>query len=88
MPLYEYRCPGCGALETHFRAMGERNRRRPACPTCGRRNMELQISRPHIVPDGVYSYAPNIGDPDRFERQREAIKRTKETGVQQVIERE
>ena len=25
-------------------------------------------------PDGIYSYAPNVGDPERFERQREAIK--------------
>lgn len=36
--------------------------------------MGLVISRPHVSPDGVYSYAPNLGDPERFERQRAAIK--------------
>lgn len=32
------------------------------------------FSRSHCAPDGVYSYAPNLGDADRFERQRHAIK--------------
>jgi len=41
------------------------------------------IAAAHVEPDGVHSYAPNIGDPNRFERQQEAI-RTGRT----VIDRE
>lgn len=52
--------------------MGQRNRK-VTCPQCGVL-MGRVLSRPHIVPDGVYSYAPNVGDPARFERQRQAMK--------------
>ena len=40
---------------------------------CGA-TLERTLSPPHVEPDGMYSYAPNLGCPDRFERQRAAIK--------------
>lgn len=55
-----------------LRAMGQRNRKL-ACPKCGT-VMGRVISRSHIVPDGVYSYCPNIGTEADFERKRHAIR--------------
>jgi hypothetical protein len=78
-PIYEYSC----GQHTHevIRAFDRRDD--PwACLTCEQPMQRLEVSRTHVPPDGVYSYAPNLGDPERFERQREAIK----SGVK-VIER-
>ena len=74
MPIYEYACPQGHRIE-RFRKVGARHQK-PAgspCLVCGG-TLRLAISTPHIVPDGVYSYAPNIGSADAFERRREAIK--------------
>lgn len=50
------------------------NRHDPVtCEECGR-EMTLIISKTHCPPSGVYSYEPNIGSPDAFERRRQAIK--------------
>lgn len=70
MPLYEYECANHHRTE-RVRKIAERHD--PLACACGEA-MTLTISRPHVEPDGVYSYAPNIGDPDRFERQRHAIR--------------
>ncbi|MGB2615489.1 MAG: zinc ribbon domain-containing protein [Phycisphaerae bacterium] len=43
MPLYEFHCDACGkAFEELFRSMSER--RRPACPKCGSRNVHKKFS--------------------------------------------
>lgn len=81
MPIYEYICSGPDA-HTHEVIRRYEDRDTPwGCLTCGG-TMQRIWSTPSIPPDGVYSYAPNVGDPERFERQRHAIK----TG-QKVIER-
>ena len=80
MATYEYRC-GDGHLSER-RASFSARPKTVTCDRCGRRAKPI-ISLPHVEPDGVHSYAPNIGDPVRFERQQEAIR----TG-QRVIDRE
>ena len=79
MPIYEYRCP-LEHTTTEMRSIA--GRYDAVTCECGQPAL-LSISRAHVAPDGVYSYMPNVGDPDRFERQRQAIK----DGVK-VIKRE
>jgi putative FmdB family regulatory protein len=71
MPIYVYECARGHRAEL-FRSIRARNRRAP-CPRCGK-PLALTIARSHVAPDGVYSYAPNIGSADRFERQQEAMR--------------
>lgn len=69
MPLYDYTCTH-GHRTEKLRKYVDRDA--PAdCAECGRR-LKRVPSIPHCVPDGMYSYAPNLGDPDKFERRREA----------------
>lgn len=82
MPLYEYRCVA-GHLSTDLRRVADRNDPLP-CPQCGLYR-ELLISAPHIVPDGVYSYAPNIGSADAFEQRQEVIRKRKQDGGPAVV---
>lgn len=79
MPLYDFTCENGHAHEV-IRSYDRRDEPWP-CLTCAA-PMRRVWSAPHVPPDGVYSYAPNVGDPERFERQRQAIK----DGVK-VIER-
>ena len=72
-PLYVYRCPEGHEVELLVR-FKKRDDNLRYCGQCGKR-VERQVSAPHIVPDGVYSHAPNLGDPDTFERQHETIRR-------------
>ena len=75
MPTYEYSCESCSHVHSQIRGMAERNR--PAtCPVC-RSSATLIMSAPHVPTDGVYSYAPNIGSPEAFERKQEAIKNSR-----------
>lgn len=71
MPIYEYRC-ACGHVTEELRRIGERGTS-AACEHCGS-TASLVISRTHSPPDGVYSYAPNLGTEESFERKRNAIK--------------
>lgn len=80
MPFYEYQC-GEGHISERF-AVYARRPKTVTCDRCGSRARPI-ISAPHVEPDGVHSYMPNLGDPARFERQQEAI-RAKQT----VIDRE
>lgn len=79
MPVYQYECPAQHITEKIRRIA---SRTDPVTCQCGLA-AEPIMSRSHVAPDGVYSYMPNIGDPERFERQRQAIK----DGVK-VIKRE
>lgn len=71
MPCYEYACPK-GHRAERYRKMSQRHREL-LCPEC-RKPMHLAVSKPHIEADGIYSYAPNLGTPEAFERKRAAIK--------------
>lgn len=70
MPLYDYRCPSGHVTET-IRSYANRH----DCPRC---RCGAETSRvfpaPHVEPDGVYSYAPNLGTEETFERRRHAIR--------------
>lgn len=77
-PIYEYECPGgCGSKEL-IRKWKNRDEPLPTCD-CGE-PMRRIVSAHHAVPDGMYSYAPNLGSAEAFERKQERIKRKKETG--------
>ena len=83
MPLYEYACPTCRKVEAKLRGYGARHDV-VECAEC-KQPMPLIISGAHIVPDGVYSYAPNIGSADAFERRQLAIHARKKDGGPRVI---
>jgi putative FmdB family regulatory protein len=80
MPIYEYTCADAHTSDV-IRSIAKRDEP-VACLTCGATTTRREVSASHVPPDGVYSHSPNVGDPERFERQRDAIKR----GVK-VIER-
>lgn len=70
MPIYDY---SDGTHQTtRFRKMDERHNPL-TCPECGE-PMHLIISKTHRQPDGIYSFAPNKGDPNVFERRWENLK--------------
>lgn len=71
MPLWDFACEN-GHTAERLRRIGERDA--PLACHCGQPMTRVEISLSHVPPDGIYSYAPNIGDPERFERQRAAIK--------------
>lgn len=80
MPLYEYRCPDCDRIDERLRRYEDRDSK-ANCPTCGGR-AERIISAHHRQPDGIYSYAPNLGNPADFERKWEdANQRAEKTGT-------
>lgn len=78
MPIYEYTC-NQGHRCDRLRKYHQRNNG-VWCGECGRR-MKRVPSLPHCAPDGVYSYAPNIGSPEAFERRQEAIKARRDGGA-------
>jgi putative FmdB family regulatory protein len=71
-PVYEYQCQDCAHVSEELRPMYARNRG-GICSQCGQL-ATLVMSRSHVVPDGVYSYAPNVGDPVAFEKRLGAMK--------------
>lgn len=82
MPIYEWACDD-GHVHEGFAKASNMNDPR-ACETCGGETKRL-FPKTHSPPSGVYSYAPNIGDPGVFEQRREAIKRMKESGRREAI---
>jgi hypothetical protein len=66
--LYEYRC-AAGHVSEELRRYVARDRA-AVCQTCGARAKRTP-PLPHGQPDGIYSYAPNIGDPSEYERRHE-----------------
>ena len=71
MVLYQYQCES-GHESEQFTDMDKRGEPRP-CPSCGEPAGRV-ISAPHVAASGVYSYDPNIGDPQQFDRRHEEIK--------------
>jgi len=75
MPIYQYRCKN-GHTHDRLRKMDERDN--PAqCLQCDADATPI-ISAPHVPPDGVYSYCPNVGSADTFERKRAKIEKMNE----------
>ena len=75
MPLYEYKCTN-GHVHQRLRRMDERDN--PArCIQCDADATPI-ISAPHVPPDGVYSYCPNVGSMDTFDRKRAKIEKMNE----------
>lgn len=75
MPIYEYACP-YGHKSEHLRRVEDRHVG-VLCPKCNA-PADLIISAPHVEPDGVYSYEPNIGTPANYERKHELHRRQME----------
>ncbi len=75
MPLYLYVCPYGHRHET-LRRYESRLDSSP-CPTCGA-PADYVISAHHAVPDGVYSYAPNLGSASNYERKHELHRKQQE----------
>lgn len=64
--IYEYRCVVCGNVHEERRKVADRDEPTD-CPTCAGVAERIQ-SLPAKRTDGIYSYAPNIGNPDKVER--------------------
>ena len=72
MPLYEYRCPNG---HTHQRLRKITEREKPAaCISCDEEATPI-LSTPHVLPDGCYSYAPNVGTMDTFDRKQHLMQK-------------
>jgi putative FmdB family regulatory protein len=65
MPLYVYRCPNGHTFE-RLRKYTEREDLCP-CIRCEENATPLPTA-PHVLPDGCYSYAPNLGTMRDFDR--------------------
>lgn len=72
MPLYDYKCSN-GHVVEKLRPFVQCDAQ-TTCAECAE-PMARQVARPHCVPDGMYSYAPNLGDPVKFEKRMEAQRR-------------
>ena len=73
--IYQYQCRQ-GHTGERYRKMAERHDP-VTCDIC-REPMHLIISRTAKQPDGIYSYAPNVGNARAFEQRRVAISENKE----------
>ena len=70
MPLYDYKC-GKGHTTTLIRSY-EKRVELPRCKTCGGKTT-YQFPLVHAMPDGMYSYAPNLGSAANFEKRQAAM---------------
>jgi putative FmdB family regulatory protein len=64
MPIYEYRCKQRHRIES-LRKFEDQTPE--VCTECGE-TMARIISAHHQAPDGIYSYEPNLGSADAFDR--------------------
>jgi putative FmdB family regulatory protein len=49
MPLYDYRCTSCNSTFEQFQKVDSRNKpTKKACPSCGKKKVELTIGMPAI----------------------------------------
>ena len=70
MPLYDYRCANG---HTRERIVRYEMRDEAAWCECGALFTRL-MHTPHCVPDGMYSFAPNVGSEAEFARRLDAIR--------------
>jgi putative FmdB family regulatory protein len=75
MPLYDFQCSAGHTAEKLVRYEQADDARVCHCGLPLKRLMHT----PHTIPDGVYSYSPNVGSPETFERRYEAIRNGKKT---------
>ena len=71
MPLYEYRCVS-GHVTECLRRYDDRDEALD-CLECGGRTKRI-VSAHHRQPDGIYSFEPNVGNPDAHERKAHDIR--------------
>jgi putative FmdB family regulatory protein len=64
VPIFEYRCPSRHVIEA-LRKFEHRDE--PQTCHCGQPMLRI-FSAHHQAPDGIYSYEPNIGSADAFDR--------------------
>ena len=76
MPIYEYRCQACQREVERLCKYVERDEVL-GCGECGGSMLRF-MSVPHLLPDGVYSYCPNVGSADTFDRKRAKIEKMNE----------
>lgn len=69
--IIEYACPA-GHVTEKLRKYADRDV--DVVCHCGHSAKRIEISQPHCLPDGVYSYAPNIGSERQFERRQQALR--------------
>lgn len=69
MPIYDFACPNGHTFE---RIVRYEKADEQFCH-CGE-PMQRLLHKPHCVPDGMYSYAPNLGSATAFEKRRIAMK--------------
>lgn len=72
MPIIEYECPR-GHVTEKLRKFEHRDVPL-TCPECGRATTRIEISHGHVPPSGIYSYCPNIGSANQFERRQQALR--------------
>ena len=70
MPIFEYDCPARHRTERIRKYVA---RDEPVTCHCGQPARRI-VSLPHCVPDGMYSYAPNVGSEAQFARRLDAMK--------------
>ena len=70
MPMYEWRCAAGHALDVIVNYSRRDDPRRCRCGLM----MTRQFPMSHVEPDGIYSYAPNIGSEEAWENRRHAIR--------------
>ncbi len=58
MPIYEYRCPGCGH---DFEKLVKLNAPPPSCPECGREDVEKKVSAAGFILKGSGWYKDHYG---------------------------
>ena len=75
MPVYDYDCGKCGAVVSRIRKWEEKGD--SVTCECGA-PMDPLFPLPHCLPDGMYSYAPNVGSEESFERKMGKININKE----------
>ena len=75
MPIYVYRCAN-GHNTERLRKVSERADSFD-CLQCGEPTEPI-VTAPHVLPDGVYSYAPNIGNMTKHARRQEQIAKRNE----------
>lgn len=72
MPMFEYCCQQ-GHITEELRSYAARDEF-VGCRVCTIPALRIEISHGHVPPSGVYSYAPNIGSANQFERRQQALK--------------
>lgn len=82
MPRYNWKCDD-GHLSEGISTYEKRDEPRD-CPVCGK-EATRQFPLTHSPPSGVYSYAPNVGDPDVFEQKLEVARAARRDGAPRAV---